>query len=391
MITLREYNSFTDLEHIKEEWDKLVLECNSTIYMTFDWCKIWWKFYGSKNELLIFHFYDDDKIIGILPVYFEKIFFGPVSLKVCRLIGSNIPPKIFNPPVSATHKIQVLEHFLKIISNKCDIVSIGPVSENYLSDEDQKKLNDKSLFSHCSKEFYDDHMFIKLPDNFNKYLESISSREKSAYKKNIKRLNRDFKLDVDIIKSFDEMAFKTFQGMHYNQWIKKGMLGHFKSWPFSTDFHLALAQKQAEFARYLLIKISKNQEAIFIGYGYIFNNTFYFQLFARSVSPEDEKYSIGTIGHCIIAEFLINNKGKMIELGPGLFDYKINLGAKSEKAWVYKFIANRKSSLFKHKIVMLEKKFVNIIYHKFWYRRVQPLLPAFLKQPLSKHWVRLDF
>ncbi len=392
MIIYKEFDSFKDIENLKEDWDRCVLECNSPVYMTFDWCKTWWDFYGDKMTISIILFYSDSNLVGILPVYFQKIFIGPFSIKVCRLIGSNIPPKIFNPPININYQASVLELFLQnILNRKCDVVSIGPVSEDYFSDEILNGLINKTFIGNYVKENYDFCMSMELPDNFQAYLESISNREKRAYKKNIKGLNNSYKISIDINYDFDERDFKNFQEMHHTQWLKRGMLGHFKSWPFGKEFHDALAKKQAELRRLVLIKILKNNEVVFIAYGYIFNKIFYFQLFARSISTEDEKFSLGTIGHGIIAEYMISQKVKIIELGPGYYDYKIDLGAKAENAFTYRFIADKSGSIIKNRIVKFEKKIRDLVVHKIWYRRIQPSLPALFKQPLSNRSIKLDY
>lgn len=391
MIIFKEFNDFSKLENFRESWDNFVLECKSTVYMTYDWCVTWWEFYGDKKELSICVFYDDNILIGILPIYIEKIRFGPITFKIAKLLGANLPPKVFNPPIIPRLQTIVLEHLLNnFLGGRCDGFSIGPISDKYFPDEKLERI-DKSFIGGYKKELYDDYSFIELPDNFEGYLDSINKREKTAFVKNMKRLNRDNKLEIDINLHFNEKDFKDFQDLHYEQWMKRGMLGHFNSWPQANEFNTALAKRQADLGRYLLIKISKDDEPLFFGYGFIFGNVFYFQLFSRSISPENDKLSLGTIGHGIIAKHLIAQKVRTIELGPGYFDYKLNLGAKFEKVFLYKFVANRNSSRIKFSIASIEKKIRNNLYHKIWYRRVQPLLPISLKSPIQMRWISLDF
>ncbi|MCG8569834.1 MAG: hypothetical protein MJB14_06815, partial [Spirochaetes bacterium] len=54
------FDSFKKVEYLKEKWDSFSISCKSPIYMSFDWCKTWWKYYGHNKELLIYIFYKKD-------------------------------------------------------------------------------------------------------------------------------------------------------------------------------------------------------------------------------------------------------------------------------------------------------------------------------------------
>ncbi len=392
MIYFKEFNSFDEVKDLRQEWDHLVLDCSSPIYMSFDWCDTWWKYYGNKKELLIYMFYQNNNLIGILPLYCEKIGVKFFSLKVIKLVGANLPPKVFNPPLPSEHLSTVFEILLKALFNKgCDILSIGPVSDNYIEENRIRIILSNFSFEKCKIIFYDHYSYINVPKDFNEYLEMINKREKNAYKKNIKKLNRDYKIRIEFSDNFEESEFMNFRFMHSSQWLKQGKLGHFSSWPKGLDYNIALAKKLSEDGKYLLFRLLKNNEAIFYGYGYIFNNTFYFQIFGRSVSSENEKFSLGTIGHCIIMEYMINNGMNRIELGPGYFEYKLNLGAKLEKIYNLRFEAKKLSTKIKKSILSIDKQIYNLFYFKFWYRIVQPILPKKFKRHISVRWIKLDF
>lgn len=388
MISYKIFDSFEKLENMREEWDNFVLESGSTVYMTFDWCKTWWEFYGSKKELSVFIFYDDTKIIGILPVYFEKIFSVLFSLKVCRLVGANIPPKVFNPPISSAYKPLVLELLLKITLSKCDLVSVGPVSENYFR---PIELKTDSVVRKFYKIEYDEYTFFDLPDSFEQYLDLLDKSEKKDFNYILRRLNRDYKIEMAVNKSFDEADFNNFLNMHSAQWLEQGKLGHFKSWPSGYEFNLSLAKRQSDLGRFRLIKVMLNDSPVVFNYGYVLGNKFYWQLPARSVSAGLNKFSLGKTGTVIMMKQMIDEKIKTVEGGIGQYDYKLNIGARSEKTFLYRFVAYRKSSLLKFKILSVEKKSGELVYHKIWYRRIQPLLPVLLKQPIPKRWIKLDY
>ena len=90
--------------NIKKEWDETVIALGSTIHMTFDWCRIWFDFYGKKGKQFNYIFRSNGKIVGF--------YLCILSNWICpfdsewQLIGSNIPPKIFDPPVDPSTQMK---------------------------------------------------------------------------------------------------------------------------------------------------------------------------------------------------------------------------------------------------------------------------------------------
>ena len=46
-ISSHEPRSFDELQRLREPWDRLALKAGSEIFLTYDWCRIWWKYYGK--------------------------------------------------------------------------------------------------------------------------------------------------------------------------------------------------------------------------------------------------------------------------------------------------------------------------------------------------------
>ena len=55
-ITLITASSFKELKHLEDDWDRIVFENDCNIYMSYDWCRIWWDYYGDDKELMVFVF-----------------------------------------------------------------------------------------------------------------------------------------------------------------------------------------------------------------------------------------------------------------------------------------------------------------------------------------------
>src|SRR5690349_21801716 len=125
--------AFAPQDPLRSEWDRLALALVSPIYMSYDWVRLWWMYYGGNGELRVFIFFKGEDLVGIVPMYLSKVGFRPFRITVARVVGANIPPKVFNPPVLGEIAEGLWEHVMHHLFNveRCDVVSLGPVSETY--------------------------------------------------------------------------------------------------------------------------------------------------------------------------------------------------------------------------------------------------------------------
>ena len=86
-ITCQTYTAFESISHLKEKWDDFIQANSGDFFMTFDWLRIWWKHYKYKRNLKIYLFWADRVLVGILPVYLDKIRIGPISVNAIKLVS----------------------------------------------------------------------------------------------------------------------------------------------------------------------------------------------------------------------------------------------------------------------------------------------------------------
>ena len=128
-ITYKTYHSFDDLKDRADEWDAFAAGVGSTIYMSYDWCCTWWDHYGKGKRLVIVVFYNGVNIAALLPMYIDDFRFPFFKIRVARLVGSNIPPKVFDPPIDEEWSDQIFMTLVRIMSEhwKCDILTYKTV------------------------------------------------------------------------------------------------------------------------------------------------------------------------------------------------------------------------------------------------------------------------
>ena len=136
------YDCFELLESIQPEWDDFAQMANCAIFMTFDWLRIWWKYYGAGRQLKIFVFRHEGQLVGIIPMFFEKIRLGPVSVRCGKIVGTDFTLSTVTLPIHKEFLPDVLEKFLTEVKNRCrwDVLHIGPLSGLYNDFDEVRRL-----------------------------------------------------------------------------------------------------------------------------------------------------------------------------------------------------------------------------------------------------------
>jgi hypothetical protein len=328
----------------------------------------------------------------------DRLSLGIVHLNVARLVGANIPPKVFDPPIKAIMAKDVMSMLIDTLVEEahCDVVSIGPVSEQFTLRAGMSNVGDdpaKPRLAELSTVNYEVFTVFPLPHSFKSYMDSLSQNERRNRQHKINLLNKEFNVAIDVLTapSMIEKEFLSFVEMHTRQWQHEGRPGHFKAWPDATAFNLRLAKSLAERGMCRLIKISANGVPIIYQYAFVLGDCCYWQLPARTIGEEWNRYSLGATAMVLLIQRCIEEGLSRIEGGLGHFGYKLRLGAKASKTVILRFTSVRITSRTKALLGRALLWGMTVLYHKIWYRRVQPRLPARFRFPIWEKRIRLSF
>jgi CelD/BcsL family acetyltransferase involved in cellulose biosynthesis len=263
----------TDRDFIKlrEAWDILHKEANGTIFQSFVWNYKWWEIYKQPNyQLRITSYWDNDRLVGLLPFFFEHLDFRILSLNRLRFIGIFETYGEYAPLVHPEFEEQVNDSMKvfcisQLLNGECDKISMFRFSPE--SDTMQKfmaKVKSKGIISryapHCIT-----RIMMPLPDSWDKYLASISSNEKHLIQRRMRALVKE-KVVVERLKDekISSQDFSDFVKLHSIVWEEKGILGYYTSSRFE-EFHRVLStkyQKETQAQLYFFNKDGKRFAAV---------------------------------------------------------------------------------------------------------------------------------
>jgi CelD/BcsL family acetyltransferase involved in cellulose biosynthesis len=386
---LEAIGSFEEAAAIAPEWDALVERLDGSLYMTYDWCRVWWRHYGLGRELRLIAVRDGDDLAGVLPFFVERLGLRFGRARVAKVVGSDHTNAMVDPPVEPRLASSAWTSAVQRLAEQdgCDLVHVGPISGQSAQLDALRGLTalirDRETGSHT---------VFETPDGFDAYLRSLSKNQRSNYRRNVNKLGKAFDFQVDVVGDGPalEREFEAFVEMHQTQWKAAGNLGHFGDWPGSLDYNRDLVRTLAEGGRVRLIRLLADGRVVSYYFCFESNGTYYWRLPARLVGEEWDRFALGRVGLLKMLEVAAAEGATAIEAGTGRYEYKEKLNAKSLPVHSVTLRGRGLASRCRARLALAAGDLLNLAYYRLWFARVAPRLGIPLR-PLWRSWIRSRF
>lgn len=395
-IRVEEYNDFGALASMQQEWDDFVESVGSDIFMTYDWCRVWWKYYGKNRDLRVFVFRSNSELVGIIPLFFERLWLGPILIRAAKIVGSDFTLARFSVPMHNKYITQVIQKFFELVSeDDWDILRIGPIAGLYEHYDDLRNACEKSL-SHSHLVLSKNsgvQTYFELADTWDQYLANLDRKERTKIRRHYRLAHKaagdktaSVVANCATGDNFEEM-FAGFVQMHQEHWQKLNRLGHFGDWPFAQQFHHQLAEAQLKQDRLRLIQVTLGDWCLGYKYGYIFGDNYFDFLDARSDSKELATVGLGRIIYSEMIKKAIQKKAKWIDSMPGRYKHKLEMGGELFPTRNLYITPKKLTTIVRVRLFRLFARLLNLFYYRIWYHKVAPRLPL-KRKDLWKIWIR---
>ncbi len=395
-VQVKLFCSFEELAALQPRWDELAESAGTGIFLTYDWCRIWWKYYGKNRDLRVWVFQRGTDLVGILPLFLEQIRLGPVCVRAAKLVGSDHTLAQFSLPIAREHIAEVAEAlFEPLLKEAWDVIHIGPLAglyEHYdvLREALQRTLGDECGITYKEKQV---QTYFFVADTWEGYLATLTKNARRSIRRKYKALKQvmqsrpgNLTSDFATLQDVDEM-FRGFVHMHQKHWKKKGRPGHFGDWPDSFDFHEEMVRAQLPHDRLRLMKIHWGQDCLAYEYAYKFGDKYFAFLNARTDSQDVADVSVGTIVFAEQMKKAISENVRYIDDMRAKYDYKMRLGGRLFPMRDIYILRKQPLRLARVHIFKLLSRFLHLCYYRIWYIRVAPRLPL-PRRALWRIWIR---
>jgi CelD/BcsL family acetyltransferase involved in cellulose biosynthesis len=391
-LTSTVFDSFDLVDVTREEWDQFVLNVGGDLYVTYDWCRIWWRHYGADRLLRLYIFRNGSRLAGLAPMFIESVRLGPVKLRMAKRVGADFALTVFSLPLAADGAEDAYRQLIiqMIEQENCDAVWFG-----FMPGDDPtlnglrgacRSLQNVTVLRDAPA---GPHTLFRLPGNFTAYCSRLTKKHRQDYRRIVNLLNRTFKIECDVVRepSKADEALKQFRILHDDQWREEGMLGHFGDWPGSTLFNTDIVRELAKLGRFRMVRTIADGKLVSAQYGFVFGNSCYWRLPARAIARELERFSLGRFGLMQLIEAMINEGVRRIEAGIGRYDYKIQLGGEQLELRTLLVVTNRPAVMLRARIFLMLSQLLHLTYYRVWFGRLAPRIPL-PRRCLWRTWIR---
>jgi CelD/BcsL family acetyltransferase involved in cellulose biosynthesis len=382
--------SVDDLDRIRDEWDQFVEHVGSDIYFTVDWLQAWWAHYARKRTFCGLVMRDGTRMVAAFPFCIERVWAGPVPVRLARLVGADSTLPVFVPAVAKGFEEQTVNAALEVLfdGTGCDAVSLAPLSGLSPVAVAAERIATDGRFKLLRSDSRGPHSVFNLPASFEGYLQSLSTSQRQTHRRYLRKLKNDRQLSFRTISGEEAISyFDRFVKLHTAHWKPRAKLGHFGDWPASIEFNRDLISRMAGTRRARFYEIADGDDVLAIEYCFLLGDRCYWRLPARNPDPELEKVRLGRLSLTEMFRVLIEDGRTVVEAGPGHYEYKRRLGA--EEHLLRRVVVARQSGMryWRGALLMRWASAVHLIYYRGWFLKLRPRL-GLPPRPLWRTWVR---
>ncbi len=390
----RLYMDFETACEIREAWDDLAL-AEGDLFSSFDWCALWWQWYGKGRRLEIHAFEKGGHLVGVIPLFRERLSVGPLGVTVVGIVGCDHSTATANIALRTEFIEEIVPALIRAVTESpWDLIHFGHLPGYF--------RHEKALVRHLgaspavgsvvSPTNPLPHALLDLPDHYEAYIQSLSYRERHSVRKENRRLQGDHGACAsDAVTEVGSLrGLREFIDLHQRQWTEKGRAGHFADWPCAEGFHRDLAFVQAAAARLRLRRIHADNELFTMNYAIRFGERLHWFLASRSMDPKWHFCFPGRVGACDLIQAAIAEGVRQLELGIGYYPYKVKLGGRLYR--VAEVVAVRRGWWPAVRVACL--RVVALMHelagYRLWYLKISSWLGV-SSRPMHERWIRTRF
>jgi CelD/BcsL family acetyltransferase involved in cellulose biosynthesis len=183
--------AFSQLER---DWNTLLRTCSADfIFMTWEWQKTWWEWFGGDSELSLVTVHDDSELLALAPLYASDAVSGRRTL---RLVGGvEISDYLDLLVADDPRQNAAYGGFWTLLTTqqapRWDILDLHNVPASSPSLEILPALAQADADFDFASEVEEVSPAIALPSTWDDYLSSLSKKQRHEIRRKIRKANRE--------------------------------------------------------------------------------------------------------------------------------------------------------------------------------------------------------
>ncbi len=326
-------------EALRADWDALLAGCDPVSpFLTWDWQFLWWRHYGGGQALRIVAARDDGRLVGVLPLYVQRLraLRGLLPLRVLRPVGTggDTTPDYLDPLMLPSHS-DVLPNELARFVAECT----GPWDELLMSDLRAQGPLRGALEVACAARGWPTMTsrsaqisYVSLPPTWDEYLQSVSRERRYKIRSARRKFEEAPGARFYVWSDGDRLdeAIDRLVELHHLRWKDRGERHAFSSNAY-RDFHRALMHAFWQRGRLTLYCLELGGRIAMMFYCYRLRDvTYHFQ---TGFDPAISRLRPGHVMMGYLIEQAIASGDREFDMLRGQYDFKADYASGTRETY----------------------------------------------------------
>lgn len=384
-LKIRVVTNEDEFNSLHSEWDNLIQHSNAKVYQTFEWLSMWWKYYKNEklDRLLCLLFYQNDKLVGIAPLYvryktflgfefYRRIYFlgGDTSVGISFGLFFDEGPSdyldIISLPEYEHHVAEAFLLYFEKNQEQYDQIVLGDINAEGNTYRNLRPLLQNSSLQWKISEA-DECPYIHTPNSLDDFLKSRSASVRRRLQQSWKEVEEKSLFTLKEVKNTTDLhtAFSEMKRLHQNRWNRLGYPGFFGDPRYEKFFENVL---QLFFARgWLWCKTTMTGDKYLAGrLAFKYKGEYYDYLSGIDDHAPEMKRRPGLVLLLAMIQDAVTEKALGVDLLRGEEPYKKDFTLNIKSNWNIVITLNTGMSQFKvfYVHLLLALKFLDYLFQR---------------------------
>lgn len=289
----------SEFDALEDTWSELVDQSSASVFLTFEWLRTWWTYFGKGRQLHCIVFKSNGHIVSIAPLFRERVrLFGMTVATRLQFLGSPMSDylDIIILPGYEQVVLDDLAGYLRSTSGEWDFLDMENVSET----SNAWRLVTRSLKTYgipISKYSGTLCQQITLAPTYELFFQGLGPHVRDNLKRKFKKLQKEHAVEHEVFKhETDDIpsAVEAFAQIHSERWKSLGYPSAFDDRD-NLQFHIDVAKKFARRGWLRLSFIKVDNRRVAVGFGFSFKRRVYLYQCNASGSEDVMRCSPGSL------------------------------------------------------------------------------------------------
>lgn len=314
---------------LRGPWEQLDARCGKpSLFMSWQWQRLWWAHYGAGRRLHLLVARDDERLLGVMPMYLERGRLGRFPVRRLRSLGSggDTAPDDLDPLLHPEFEEYVAQGFARRILkdrsewDETSCTDLDPAKPFTRAFAEATRATPRVLLRGSKRHI----VRGDLPTQWDDYLTRLGPHRRKGLRRKLRRFEAEPGASVTWHRGAAQVdaAFDRLVRLHHLRWQGRAESHAFASSAY-LGFHRQLMHWLDETGALRLLELRARGQVFAMRYGYRWRDTFYD--LQGGFDPAFADLSPGELGLSLAIEQAIREGCSAFDMLRGDYEHKRGL------------------------------------------------------------------